>query len=78
MDILGRGVLMESDKLHLSLKMKVEEFTLERFRYIAILAGCDYLSSLPRIGIKKALKFIKMTAETRPEIVSVFYINKLI
>ncbi|XP_044256754.1 exonuclease 1 [Tribolium madens] len=68
MDINGRGQLVEADKIHISMNMKPTCFTLEKFRYMCILSGCDYVDSLPGIGIRKALKFISMTAETNPAI----------
>ncbi|EFA13005.2 exonuclease 1 [Tribolium castaneum] len=68
MDSHGQGQLVEADKIHISMKMKQACFTMEKFRYMCILSGCDYLDSLPGIGLRKALKFISMTAETNPNI----------
>lgn len=64
MDVLGNGVLVEQDRFHLALGVRSEHFSMDKFRYMCILSGCDYLSSLPGIGLSKALKFIKKTAET--------------
>lgn len=60
----GNCVIFDSSKLHLTLDCPKEKFSFEKFRRIAILSGCDYLDSLPGIGLAKAAKFIKMTAET--------------
>ena len=32
-------------------------FDFQKFRYMCIMAGCDYLESLPGIGLGKAVKF---------------------
>jgi len=66
MDINGNGILMEHSKLHLCLGMKAENFTFEKFRYMCIMSGCDYLPSLPGIGLGKALKFFTKT--TNPDL----------
>ncbi|GAB1869700.1 Exonuclease 1 [Camponotus japonicus] len=58
MDFNGNGVLIEQDRLHLAMNMRPEEFDMNKFRYICILSGCDYLPSLPGIGLAKARKFI--------------------
>ncbi|KAJ3357758.1 Rad2 nuclease [Kappamyces sp. JEL0680] len=34
-------------------------WTIERFRQMCILAGCDYLASPPGIGVKKAIKLLE-------------------
>lgn len=58
MDWLGNGLLVEQSRLHLAVGWRLEDFTIEKFRYICILSGCDYLPSLPGIGLIKAKKFI--------------------
>lgn len=59
----GTCMFYDSSKLHLSLNMSQEKFSFEKFRRIAILSGCDYLNSLPGIGLVKATKFFKMTSQ---------------
>lgn len=66
MDFNGNGVLIEQDRLHLAMNMQPEEFDMNKFRYICILSGCDYLPSLSGIGLAKARKFI--TRNTDPNI----------
>lgn len=61
---ISGGVLVESDKLHLALGCRQEKFTFDKFRAMCILSGCDYLKSLPGIGLVKAKKFFMMTEET--------------
>lgn len=62
LDISGNGRLIEAEKLYLSMKMRPDSYTFDKFRYMCILSGCDYLQSLSGIGLKKAQKFIKLTA----------------
>ncbi|KZS14383.1 putative Exonuclease 1 [Daphnia magna] len=57
MDQNGSGVLIEKDKLFLSLGGRAEFFNDEKFRRMCILSGCDYLPSLKGIGLGKAFKF---------------------
>lgn len=35
-----------------------ENVSLEKLRYMAILSGCDYCDGVPRVGLKKAARFI--------------------
>uniref|UniRef100_A0A1B6EBA7 Exonuclease 1 n=1 Tax=Clastoptera arizonana TaxID=38151 RepID=A0A1B6EBA7_9HEMI len=63
MDINGNGLLIEQDKLHISMDIRPAMFNMDKFRYMCILSGCDYLNSLPGIGLVKACKFIKRTAD---------------
>ena len=57
MDSNGGGLLVEKDKLHLSMKTTPDKFQFDRFRNMCILSGCDYLPSLKGIGLGKACKF---------------------
>lgn len=41
----------------------LEKYTFDKFRYMCIISGCDYLDSLPGIGLAKACKFMLMTEE---------------
>ncbi|XP_012275952.1 exonuclease 1 [Orussus abietinus] len=58
MDVNGNGVLVEQNRLHLAMGLRVEHFDMDKFRHMCILSGCDYLASLPGIGLSKACKFI--------------------
>lgn len=64
LQIDGRCTLFESSKLPLALGVAEEKFDFDKFRRICILSGCDYLDSLPGIGLSKAKKFMLMTEET--------------
>lgn len=44
-------------------------FTEEKFRYMCILSGCDYLPSLPGIGLGKACKLLRLAKD--PDIIKV-------
>lgn len=63
LDLQGSALLVESSKLHLAMDCKPEKYTFDKFRRMCILSGCDYLDSLPGIGLKKALKFMMTTEE---------------
>lgn len=58
MDINGNGLLVEQDRIHLAMGVRAEHFDMDKFRHMCILSGCDYLPSLPGIGLSKACKFI--------------------
>ena len=58
MDMYGHGLLVEQDRLHLAMGLSISNFHMDKFRYMCILSGCDYLASLPGIGLNKACKFV--------------------
>lgn len=65
MDANGYGTLVEKSKIPNCLGPRASTFfTHDKFRWACILSGCDYLDSLPGIGLKKALKFLKPTSNT--------------
>lgn len=66
LDLSGRCLLLDSEKLHLSMNCSKEKYSFEKFRFLCIMSGCDYLDSLPGIGLAKALKFMSLTEETDP------------
>lgn len=61
MDLNGNGLLVEQSRLHLAMNIRQDFFDIEKFRHMCILSGCDYLASLPGIGLSKALKFVKQS-----------------
>lgn len=63
MDINGNGLLIENENLYLSMGERPENFSFDKFRYMCILSGCDYLQSLPGIGLAKACRFVKRTVD---------------
>ncbi|XP_037087909.1 exonuclease 1-like [Pollicipes pollicipes] len=62
MDAAGNGRLIESSALPLSLGGSADKFSLERLRLVCILSGCDYLASLPGVGLGKASKLLVRAA----------------
>lgn len=75
LDLQGGGALVEAVKLPSAMNLRPDRYSFDKFRYMCILSGCDYIESLRGIGLKKALKFISLTEENNPEIVSmVLYI----
>ncbi|KAL5289131.1 EXO1 family protein [Megaselia abdita] len=64
LDLSAQGLLVDSSKLHLAMGCPENKYTFDKFRIMCILSGCDYLDSLPGIGLAKACKFVLLTAET--------------
>ncbi|XP_059611261.1 exonuclease 1 [Phlebotomus argentipes] len=64
LDLAGNALFIDASKLHVSMGCRLEKYTFDRFRNMCILSGCDYLDSLPGIGLAKACKFFLMTEET--------------
>ncbi|CAL7945753.1 unnamed protein product [Xylocopa violacea] len=60
MDMNGNGVLVDQNLLYLAMEIPSEHFSMNDFMYMCILSGCDYLASLPGIGLAKARKFIRI------------------
>ncbi|KAJ2944194.1 hypothetical protein O0L34_g18172 [Tuta absoluta] len=63
MDLDGVGTLVETAKLPLVMKCAIEHYTFDKFRQMCIMSGCDYLPSLPGIGLAKARQFITATQD---------------
>lgn len=63
MDQNGGGLLIEQEKLYLSMNIPPEQFSFNKFRYMCILSGCDYLPSVPGVGLMKARQFISRTSD---------------
>ncbi|GFR94500.1 exonuclease 1 [Elysia marginata] len=59
MDFYGNGILIEKRRLNEVLSIQNSFYSFEKFRYMCILSGCDYLPSLPGIGLVKACKVLK-------------------
>lgn len=63
MDFFGNGVLIESDRLNEVLAFQDGRYTFDKFRQLCILSGCDYLPSLPGIGLATACKAFKIARQ---------------
>ena len=70
MDFMGNGVLIERDNLIKGMDMRPDVYTFDKFRYMCILSGCDYLPSLSGIGLVKACKVFKLTRQSDLKTVS--------
>uniref|UniRef100_A0A8C5SCP0 Exonuclease 1 n=1 Tax=Laticauda laticaudata TaxID=8630 RepID=A0A8C5SCP0_LATLA len=67
-DKFGNG--LEIDQAHLGMcKQLGDVFTEEKFRYMCILSGCDYLPSIHGIGLGKSCKLLKIA--NNPDIIKV-------
>ncbi|KAF5296924.1 hypothetical protein FQA39_LY12281 [Lamprigera yunnana] len=60
----GSAVLIERNNLNASMKMRPDQYSFEKFKFMCIMSGCDYLDSLPGIGLKRAHKAISMTHDS--------------
>ena len=52
--------------------LSLQNYKFEYFRQMCILSGCDYPDSIPGIGIKRALAFMKEVVRLKMEILEVF------
>ncbi|KAH9487687.1 Rad2 nuclease [Bulinus truncatus] len=64
MDFFGNGTLIEKSRLNEVLSIQNGIYTFEKFRHMCILSGCDYLPSLPGIGLNKACKVFKTARQS--------------
>eukprot|EP00794_Sanderia_malayensis_P020244 gene20244-22226_t len=55
----GDGMLIDLNELNKVKSVALESFTMEKFRHMCILSGCDYLPSVKGLGLYKAHKFLK-------------------
>nr|XP_060609868.1 exonuclease 1 [Anolis sagrei ordinatus]XP_060609869.1 exonuclease 1 [Anolis sagrei ordinatus]XP_060609870.1 exonuclease 1 [Anolis sagrei ordinatus] len=67
-DKLGNGLEIDQARLGMC-KQLGDVFTEEKFRYMCILSGCDYLPSIHGIGLGKACKLLKIA--NNPDIIKV-------
>ncbi|XP_063794403.1 exonuclease 1 [Pseudophryne corroboree] len=68
MDKLGNGLEIDQARFGMC-KQLGDVFTEEKFRYMCILSGCDYLPSIHGIGLAKASKLLKIA--NNPDIIQV-------
>ncbi|XP_068041046.1 exonuclease 1 isoform X2 [Anomalospiza imberbis] len=67
-DKFGNGLEIDQTRLG-NCKQLGNVFTEEKFRYMCILSGCDYLPSIHGIGLAKACKLLKLA--NNPDIIKV-------
>ncbi|KAJ1674816.1 Rad2 nuclease, partial [Spiromyces aspiralis] len=63
MDQWGNGTLFDRSLLPEVKGVSLRGWTDDRFRQLCILSGCDYLASVPGIGLKKAYKYMAKTRD---------------
>ncbi|XP_029449877.1 exonuclease 1 isoform X2 [Rhinatrema bivittatum] len=68
MDKYGNGLEVDQARFGMC-KQLGGVFTEEKFRYMCILSGCDYLPSIHGIGLAKACKLLRMA--TNPDIIKI-------
>lgn len=73
MDHFGNGMMIEKSRLNEVLEIQSGFYTFEKFRYMCILSGCDYLPSLSGIGLVKACKVFKLARQTDLKVVSYLF-----
>lgn len=78
MDHFGNGMMIEKSRLNEVLEIQNGFYTFEKFRYMCILSGCDYLPSLSGIGLAKACKVFKLARQTDLKVVSYLLFGNLI
>ncbi|UJR28468.1 hypothetical protein I4U23_009707 [Adineta vaga] len=67
LDDQGNGELFERAKFDLKKEFGLDSF--ERFRWMCILSGCDYLDNIAGIGLAKAKKIMSRTQITDIELI---------
>ena len=55
----GSGVLIDTANLSKVRSVRLSSFTMEQFRWMCMLSGCDYLPSIKGMGLIKAFKFLQ-------------------
>lgn len=70
LDLRGNCKLIKKEDLNKFLSF--ENYQFDHFRQLCILSGCDYLDSIPGIGIKRALTFMRKVAHMKLKILEVF------
>ena len=64
MDMSGNGIMIERSDINKALNLRPDVYSFEKFRYMCILSGCDYLPNLPGIGLGKSSKVFQITRQT--------------
>ncbi|XP_060571925.1 exonuclease 1-like [Ruditapes philippinarum] len=63
MDHAGNGILIERKRLNEVTDIQSGHYLFDKFRYMCILSGCDYLPSLSGIGLARANKVFKIARQ---------------
>lgn len=63
MDLVGNCLKVDADHLYKAMGCRLDKYKFEKFRFMCIMSGCDYLDSLPGIGLAKSCKFVLKTED---------------
>ena len=63
MNVDGDGMFIDLAELNKVRTVALESFTMEKFRHMCILSGCDYLPSIKGLGLYKAHKYMKRSSD---------------
>lgn len=74
MDKYGQGVEFQFHKLQYNKDLNFAGFTIDMIQEMCILSGCDYLSSLPGMGLKRAHSLISKF-KTFQKVISDFFVK---
>lgn len=77
MDHAGNGILIEKERLNEVTEIPGGQYSFDKFRYMCILSGCDYLQSLSGIGLAKANKVFKVARQADVGQVRTFALCKI-
>ncbi|OLL25356.1 Exodeoxyribonuclease 1 [Neolecta irregularis DAH-3] len=58
MDQCGECIEIDRSRFAATADIKLAGFSDDTFRHMAMLSGCDYLSNIPNLGLKKAHKYL--------------------
>ncbi len=64
----GNGTLICKKDLATAMDMAADCYTFDKFRYMCILSGCDYLPNIRGIGLKRSQKVWQSTQKTDTDI----------
>lgn len=67
LDIQGSGLLLDSDLICDTIKMKPDCHIFDKFKHMCIFCGCDYIEPLEGMTLTMAHQFISLTQDTNPE-----------
>lgn len=74
MDFAGNGMLIEKRDLNKAMGLNPDIYTFDKFRQACILSGCDYLASLPGIGLVKATKVFRLSRQSDMATVIIIFV----
>lgn len=72
MDHSGNGILIEKSRLNEVTEIQNGHYVFDKFRFMCILSGCDYLASLSGIGLARANKVFKIARQSDIEQVNCY------